>query len=43
MNTEKIQKINSLIENIMNWQKQVRNKELIIKHLYKRLEMLENE
>ena len=43
MNTEKIQKINSLIENIMNWQKQVRNKELILTHLYKRLEMLENE
>lgn len=42
MNEKQIQKINSLIGQIMSWQKELKQKELVLSHLYKRLEQLES-
>lgn len=41
MNEKQIKKVNDLIEKIMSWQKQLKNKELVLSLLYKRLEQLE--
>lgn len=42
-NTNKIKKVNDLINEIIEWKRILKNKDLVLNHLYLRLNQLEND